>query len=88
MTGRSTRDDRGSAAVELPVVIGFFILIAVILVFAGRVNSGYASVEAAARYSARTISLSRDTTAAIDVARDEAEATVGLGIDTWRETAP
>jgi Flp pilus assembly protein TadG len=53
-------EDRGSATVEMLVlVVAFFGFIAMI-VFVGRVTVGYAHVEAAARAGARTISLARD----------------------------
>jgi Flp pilus assembly protein TadG len=72
-------DDRGSAQVEL-VILAFvsFVFIAMI-VFAGRLNVGSASAEAAARSAARSISVARDPAAAVDDARTDAEGTVKVG---------
>jgi hypothetical protein len=58
---------------------GTYVLFIMLLVFVGRVNTGYSSAEAAARYAARTIALARDPAAAVDAARSDAAATVGAG---------
>ena len=72
-------DDRGSGVVQLPIMAGTYVLFIMLLVFVGRVNSGYSSAEAAARYAARTIALARDPAAAVDAARADAAATVRAG---------
>lgn len=85
MTRRS--GDRGSVSVELAILTPVFALLLAFVVLVGRVQSGRADVEAAARAAARTISLSRDTSAAIDVARDDAEAMVRVGSPTCTSMA-
>jgi hypothetical protein len=55
-----------------------FLFVAVI-VFAGRMNVGYAHTEAAARAAARTISLARDPETARTRARDQASRIVDEG---------
>jgi Flp pilus assembly protein TadG len=77
--GRRARDDDGSAVVELVLVASVFVTFGLLLVFVGRVNGEHAEVEAAARYSARTISIARDQVAAVDAAQADAERTVGAG---------
>jgi hypothetical protein len=72
-------DDRGSGVVQLPIMAGTYVLFIMLLVFVGRVNSGYSSAEAAARYAARTIALARDPAAAVDAARADAATTVRAG---------
>lgn len=74
--------DRGSVSVELAILTPLFALLLASVVLVGRVQSGRADVEAAARAAARTISLSRDTASAIDVARSDAEAMLGVGSPT------
>ena len=74
--------DRGSVTVELAILTPLFALLLAFVVLVGRVQSGRADVEAAAHSAARTISLARDTEAAIELARENAESTVGLGSPT------
>jgi len=76
------RADRGSVTIELAILTPLFALLLAFVVLVGRVQSGRADVESAARSAARTISLSRDSTAAIAVAREDAEATVEVGSPT------
>jgi hypothetical protein len=73
------RDDRGSGVVQLPIMAGTFILFVMLLVFIGRVNSGHAAAESAARYAARTIAIARDPAAAVPVAQDQSADTAEAG---------
>jgi Flp pilus assembly protein TadG len=77
--GGQARDDRGSGAVELVLVTPVFLLFIMLAIFIGRVNSGYRTTDAAARYAARTIAMARDAAAAIDVAYDQAAMTASVG---------
>jgi Flp pilus assembly protein TadG len=72
-------DDRGNGVVQLPIMAGTYVLFIMLLVFVGRVNSGYSSAEAGARYAARTIAIARDPTTAVDAARADAATTVRAG---------
>jgi hypothetical protein len=76
---RPTRDDRGSAPVELAVLAIVSFAFIVFIVFAGRLNVGSAHTEAAARSAARTISAARDPRAATGVAEADARTTVREG---------
>jgi hypothetical protein len=76
--------DRGDGTLQLPLVVIVFVGFAALIAFCGRVNDSHARVDAAARYSARTISLARDPAAAIDAARADAAATVHPGSTTCR----
>jgi Flp pilus assembly protein TadG len=67
---RSAANDTGSAISELVILIVVFFGFILAVVFAGRLTTGSARVEAAARSAARTISIARDP----EEARDEAEA--------------
>lgn len=73
------RDDRGSAAIEMALLmIVFFILIG-ISVFVGRLHNASSEVESAARSAARDISLGRDTAQAVSDAEERAEAALDVG---------
>jgi Flp pilus assembly protein TadG len=72
-------DDRGSGAVQFPVMAATYIAFIMLLVFVGRVNSGYSTAEAAARSAARTIAIARDPAAAVDVAREDAATIANVG---------
>ena len=78
---RPAGDDRGSAVVEMVVLVVVFFGFIAAIVFAGRMTVGSAHVEAAARAGARTISLARepDRAAAEDQARADAAATAREG---------
>lgn len=78
-TRQRTGDDRGSGAVQLPLMATVFVAFASLMLFVGRVNETSADVDAAARYAARTISLARDPTAAVTAAESDAELTVSAG---------
>ena len=68
---RLRRDDRGEGALDISVMATcFFIPCLLLLIYAGRMNSGHA---------ARTISIARDPTLALGVAEDDAALTVRLG---------
>lgn len=71
-------DDRGSIT-QFPIMAVVFVMFIALVLLVGRVNNSYQSTEAAARYSARTISLARDPAAALDAARSEAERAAGAG---------
>jgi Flp pilus assembly protein TadG len=73
MTGCHRRgDDRGSAIAELVILLVVFFGFIAAVVFAGRLTSGRARVEAAARSAARTISIARDPEEATEAARAQA----------------
>jgi Flp pilus assembly protein TadG len=77
---RLRRDDRGEGALDISVMATcFFVPVLLLLIYAGRMNSGHAAVESAARHAARTISIARDPTQALGVAEDDAALTVKLG---------
>lgn len=75
----SWRSDRGSTTVEMLVLVPAVALLFGLVVTAGRLQSTQADLDAAARSSARTISLQRDPVAAESVARDEAGRVLGVG---------
>lgn len=82
MTRPTRRAEDGSVTVELAILTPVFAVLLAFVVLAGRVQAGRADVEAASRAAARTLSLSRDTAAAIDTAREQAAATLALGSPT------
>jgi len=79
--------ESGSVSVELAILTPLFALLLACVVLVGRVQSGRADVEAAARAAARTISLSRDSASAIEVARTDAEAMIDVGSPTCTSMA-
>lgn len=80
MTGVVRRtDDRGSAIAELVILIVVFFGFIAAVVFAGRLTTGRARIEAAARSTARTISIARDPEAAAASAEDQAADMVAEG---------
>lgn len=88
MTGRRTRrGDTGSAIAELVILIAVFFGFICAVVFAGRLTTGRARVEAAARSAARTISIARDPEAATAAAEEQAAdmAAEGSAICTTME---
>jgi Flp pilus assembly protein TadG len=72
-------DDAGSAIAELVILIVVFFGFVAAVVFAGRVTTGRARVEAAARSAARTISIARDPEAATAAAEEQAQDMVAEG---------
>ena len=70
---RSEANDTGSAISELVILIVVFFGFILAVVFAGRLTTGSARVEAAARSAARTISIARDPEAAAQAADMVAE---------------
>ena len=81
---RIRRDDRGSGAVQLPVMAATYVAFIMLLVFVGRVNSGHSAAETAARSAARTIAISRDPASAAGAAQDDAAAIVNVGSASCR----
>jgi Flp pilus assembly protein TadG len=71
--------DEGTAIVELTALMIVFFGFVAAIVLAGRVTVGSAHVEAAARTSARTVSLARDPAAAGPEAAAQASAIVNEG---------
>ncbi|HLM64762.1 MAG TPA: hypothetical protein VK306_10730 [Acidimicrobiales bacterium] len=76
---RLSGEERGSAQVELVILAIVSFLFVAMIIFAGRLNVGSASAEAAARSAARTISVARDPQSAVADARADAESTVRVG---------
>jgi Flp pilus assembly protein TadG len=76
---RAAQDDTGSAISELVILIVVFFGFILAVVFAGRLTTGSARVEAAARSAARTISIARDPEAAQDDAAAQAAEMVAEG---------
>lgn len=81
---RRRRDDRGSVAVELVILAPLFGLLFVAVVAVGRVQSGRADVEAAARMAARALSLAREPSSQIGAAEQLAAATLAVGSPSCR----
>jgi Flp pilus assembly protein TadG len=76
---RAAQNDTGSAISELVILIVVFFGFILAVVFAGRLTTGSARVEAAARSAARTISIARDPEAAQDDAAAQAAEMVAEG---------
>jgi hypothetical protein len=76
---RRPGDDRGSAIAELVILMVVFFGFILAVVFAGRLTTGRARVEAAARSAARTISIARDPEAAQAAAEAQAAEMVAKG---------
>ena len=71
--------DRGSASVELAVLLPVFVLFFGLVVFWGRHAEGQAEIDAAARWAARSLSIARNPTEAAAAAEADAASTVGEG---------
>lgn len=54
------RDERGSAVLEMVVLLPIYMAFVMAVVVVGKLNNSSANVEAAARSAARTISIARD----------------------------
>ena len=80
MTGRRRADDGGSAIAELVILMVVFFGFIAVVVFAGRITTGRARVEAAARSAARTISIARDPDAAVSAAETQGMVAEGSAI--------
>lgn len=72
------RDD-GSLSVELAVLAPAFILLFVLVVFVGRLQSARTDIEAATHGAARSITLSRHPAEAAEVAEASARERLGAG---------
>lgn len=83
MTNR-WRGDQGSLAVELAILSPAFVLMFAFVVFIGRLQSERADVEAAAHSAARSITLSRNTPAALATAQAAAQQQLDVGSSTCR----
>lgn len=79
--------DRGSISVEMVILAPAFVLFFALIVFAGRVQSGTADVEAAARSAARAITLSRDPHEAVNIARADTQDRLDVGAPSCRDMA-
>lgn len=71
---RPTRDERGSAAVEMAIIAPALIILLLVVVFAGRVAQANAEVRRAAGEGARAASLAQQPAAADAAARNAVEA--------------
>jgi hypothetical protein len=78
-------DDRGSIAVETAILAPALIAVMALIVVVGRVGNSKLDVAAAAQSAARTISIARSPTAAVEDAERAAQATLRLGSPTCRE---
>lgn len=72
--GRTVRDDRGSMAVEVVVLVPVLLLVALLVVAAGRYVSAEGEAEAIAREAVRAATLERDGASALAAARATAAA--------------
>jgi Flp pilus assembly protein TadG len=73
------RGDRGAAAAELALLLPVFILFYGLVTYSGRSGEAQAVTDAAARWAARTISIARQPTDAVDDARTDAADTLQVG---------
>jgi Flp pilus assembly protein TadG len=85
-------DDRGSTSVEIAILVPVIVLVGMLVVAAGRINSAQQAVDHAAATAAREASLARAPTSAASAARDTANrvlaqrdlacATTSVTVDT------
>ena len=73
----ASSDERGSASVELVLATPILVALMLLAVAGGRLASSRGEVDAAARDSARAVSLARSPAAAEREGRSAAEATLG-----------
>jgi hypothetical protein len=73
------RDDRGSAAAQLAVLLPGFILFFGLVTYSGRSGEAQAATDGAARWAARTISLARSPDDAVADAEADAASTLRVG---------
>ncbi|MGH9211733.1 MAG: TadE family protein [Acidimicrobiales bacterium] len=76
--------DRGSVSVELVILTPVFALMLAFVILVGRVQSSRADVESAAHSAARSITLSRDTAAAIEEAYTVTQERLRVGSASCR----
>ena len=73
------RGDRGSAVLEMVVLLPVYMAFVMAVVVVGKLNNSSANIEAAARSAARTISLAGTPENALDDAEDLAGRMAGEG---------
>ena len=73
--------ERGSMALQLALMTPVLLLLVVVAVYAGRLESGQARVDDAAHDGARAATLARSPAAALAAARSAALATLGSAPD-------
>jgi Flp pilus assembly protein TadG len=78
------RGDSGSAAVETVICVPALAALLVFVVVVGRVGIAKGDLAAAAQHAARAISIARDSSAAVDSARDDARQALRVGSPTCR----
>lgn len=76
---RSARDDGGSAVLEMVVLLPVYMAFVMAVVVVGKLNNSSATIEAAARSAARTISIAEDPEAAEGQAEELARDMVDVG---------
>lgn len=81
------RDDRGSAAAQLAVLLPVFILFVGLVTYSGRSGEAQATTDAAARWAARTISIARHPADAMADAEADAASTLRVGRAACRTMA-
>ena len=77
-------DERGSVAVELVILAPLFGLLFVAVVAVGRMQTGRADAEAAARMAAPALSIARDPSSHLVAAEQLAAATLSVGSPSCR----
>lgn len=80
----TTARDRGSISVEMVLLVPAFVLLFALVVVVGRLQSTRADIEAAAHSAARTVTLSRDRTAATSVAHEATVTRLDVGGSSCR----
>jgi Flp pilus assembly protein TadG len=81
---KARRTDRGSVSVELAVLAPAFALMIALVLLVGRTQASRADVDAAAHAAARSITLSRDPTAAAEIAHEVTDARLQVGSSSCR----
>ena len=72
----TSRDDRGSAAIEAVVALPAFALFVALIIFGGRTATAHQALESAAVDAARSASLARTGSAAAEAARTAAQTSL------------
>jgi Flp pilus assembly protein TadG len=79
LTAARLAGDRGSTTIELVILAPLFGLLLAFVMAAGRVQSGRADVDGAARAAARDISLARDPAGEVGAAQAAASTSLDVG---------